>query len=65
LTKLDELESAKAGFTIELVGEIANMVRLSAGPEVLRHDLVGSSVKVVAIWSSTYRSKTAQARLKC
>ena len=36
------------GFTIELVGEIANMVRLSAGTESLGNEPYRSSVKVVA-----------------
>jgi site-specific DNA recombinase len=36
------------GFTIELVGEIANMVRLSAGAESLGNEPYRSSVKVVA-----------------
>jgi site-specific DNA recombinase len=36
------------GFTIELVGEIANMMRLSAGAEDLGNEPYRSSVKVVA-----------------
>jgi site-specific DNA recombinase len=36
------------GFTIELVGEIANMVRLSAGAESLGNEPYRSSVKVAA-----------------
>jgi hypothetical protein len=35
-------------FEIELVGEIANMVRLSAGSETFGKDPYRSSVKVVA-----------------
>jgi site-specific DNA recombinase len=36
------------GFEIELIGEIANMVRLSAGSESLGKEPYRSSVKVVA-----------------
>ena len=39
---------AKDGVRIELVGEIANMVRLSAGPQSLGSTVERSSVKVVA-----------------
>ena len=40
--------AAADGFTIELVGEIANMVRLSTGAESLEIEPYRSSVKVVA-----------------
>ena len=43
-----EVHPAEGGFRIELVGEIASMVRLSAGAESLRSDVERSSVKVVA-----------------
>jgi site-specific DNA recombinase len=39
---------ADDGFAIELVGEIANMVRLSAGAESFGREPYRSSVKVVA-----------------
>jgi hypothetical protein len=39
---------AETGFAIELTGEIANMVRLSAGAESLAKEPYRSSVKVVA-----------------
>jgi site-specific DNA recombinase len=39
---------AEDGFQIELVGEIASMVRLSAGPRSLGSTLESTSVKVVA-----------------
>ena len=42
------VSAGENGFTIELVGEIANMVRLSAGTESLENELYRSSVKVVA-----------------
>jgi site-specific DNA recombinase len=43
-----EVSADENGFTIELVGEIANMVRLSAGGESLGNEPYRSSVKVVA-----------------
>ncbi len=43
-----EVQAAENGFAIELVGEIANMVRLSAGAESLSREPYRSSVKVVA-----------------
>ena len=43
-----ELRPAEDGFRIELVGEIANMVRLSAGPESLGSAKGRASVTVVA-----------------
>jgi site-specific DNA recombinase len=42
------VSAGETGFTIELVGEIANMVRLSAGAESLGNEPYRSSVKVVA-----------------
>jgi hypothetical protein len=42
------VSTGENGFTIELVGEIANMVQLSAGTESLENELYRSSVKVVA-----------------
>jgi hypothetical protein len=39
---------ADDGFAIELVGEIANMVRLSAGAEIVGKEPYRSSVKLVA-----------------
>ena len=42
------ISAAKDGFTIELVGEIANMVGLSTGPESRKIGPYRSSVKVVA-----------------
>ena len=42
------VSAGENGFTIELVGEIANMVRLSAGAEHLGNEPYRSSVKVVA-----------------
>jgi hypothetical protein len=42
------VSAGETGFTIELVGEIANMVRLSAGAESLGNEPHRSSVKVVA-----------------
>jgi hypothetical protein len=42
------VSAGENGFTIELVGEIANMVRLSAGAEGLANEPYRSSVKVVA-----------------
>jgi site-specific DNA recombinase len=42
------ISAAEDGFTVELVGEIANMVRLSSGPEGRKVGLYRSSVKVVA-----------------
>ena len=43
-----EFFPAEDGFQIELVGEIANMVRLSAGPQSLGSTVERTSVKVVA-----------------
>jgi hypothetical protein len=43
-----EVSADENGFAIELVGEIANMVRLSAGAESLGNEPYRSSVKVVA-----------------
>jgi site-specific DNA recombinase len=43
-----EFRPAEGGFQIELVGEIANMVQLSAGPQSLGSTVERSSVKVVA-----------------
>ena len=43
-----EFYPAEDGFQIELVGEIANMVRLSVGPQSLGSTVERSSVKVVA-----------------
>ena len=43
-----EVQAAENGFAIELFGEIANMVRLSAGAECLSREPYRSSVKVVA-----------------
>jgi site-specific DNA recombinase len=43
-----EVHPAERGFRIDLVGEIANMVQLSAGAESLRSEAERSSVKVVA-----------------
>ena len=43
-----EVRSAEDGFAIELVGEIANMVTLSAGAESVTKEPYRSSVKVVA-----------------
>jgi site-specific DNA recombinase len=42
------VSAGENGFTIELVGEIANMVRLSAGAESLGNEPYRSSIKVVA-----------------
>ena len=42
------VSAAEGGFTIELVGEIANMVELSIGPEGRKVGPYRSSVKVVA-----------------
>jgi len=42
------VSAAEGGFTIELVGEIANMVELSSGPEGRKVGPYRSSVKVVA-----------------
>ena len=42
------ISAAEDGFTIELVGEIANMVGLSSGPEDRKVGPYRSSVKVVA-----------------
>ena len=42
------ISAAEDGFTVELVGEIANMVRLSSGLEGRKVALYRSSVKVVA-----------------
>jgi site-specific DNA recombinase len=42
------VEVTEDGFAIELVGEIANMVRISAGVEGLGNEQYRSSVKVVA-----------------
>jgi site-specific DNA recombinase len=42
------ISAAEDGFTVELVGEIANMVRLSSGPEGRKVGLYRGSVKVVA-----------------
>ena len=42
------ISAAEDGFTIELVGEIANMVGLSSGPEGRKIGPYRSSVKVVA-----------------
>ena len=43
-----EIRAAESGFAIELVREIANMVRLSAGAESLTKEPYRSSVKLVA-----------------
>jgi hypothetical protein len=43
-----DLASAEHGFQLELVGEIANMVKRSAGPQSLGSIVERSSVKVVA-----------------
>jgi site-specific DNA recombinase len=43
-----ELYPAEDGFRIELVGEIANIVTLSAGAESVGSELGRASVKVVA-----------------
>ena len=43
-----ELHPAEDGFRVELVGEIANMVTLSAGAESVGSDMDRASVKVVA-----------------
>jgi site-specific DNA recombinase len=43
-----ELHPAGKGFRIELVGEIANMIKLSTGAESLGSDVARASVKVVA-----------------
>jgi site-specific DNA recombinase len=42
------VSAGENGFTIELVGEITNMVRLSAGAESLGNESYWSSVKMVA-----------------
>ena len=42
------VKTAENGVEIELIGEIANMVRLSAGSEGLEKEPYRSSVKVVA-----------------
>ena len=43
-----ELHPAEDGFRVELVGEIANMVTLSAGAECIGFERDKASVKVVA-----------------
>ena len=43
-----ELHPDEGGFRIELVGEIANMMKLSAGAESFKSDVEKASVKVVA-----------------
>ena len=43
-----EVHPAEGGFHIELTGEIASMMTLSAGAESVRSDLARASVKVVA-----------------
>jgi len=43
-----EFYPAEDGFRIELVGEIASMIRLSAGPQSLGSTIERTSVKVVA-----------------
>jgi site-specific DNA recombinase len=43
-----ELHPAEGRFRIELIGEIANMIKLSAGAESLGSDVERASVKVVA-----------------
>jgi site-specific DNA recombinase len=48
-----EVHPAERGFRIDLVGEIANMVQLSAGAENLRSEAERSSVKVVAGLATT------------
>lgn len=42
------IRPADTGFTIELVGEIANMLRISAGTGTFTIEPYASSVKVVA-----------------
>ena len=43
-----DVRPAEDGFAIELIGEIANMVTLSAGAESVTKESYRSSVKVVA-----------------
>jgi hypothetical protein len=43
-----EFHPAEDGFRAELIGEIANMVKLSAGAESIGSDVERPSVKVVA-----------------